>query len=104
MSTEPAPESESDGEPGAESEIAIDWAYDEKTMQCIPDLRTMCSLPADADNEGVHAFRALFLPKGQTVHVPGQPGCYVVKGEYRQQLALCNVHFNDTTKRQPALL
>ena len=102
--SESGSESEREGEEQAAAPIAIDWPFDPKTTQCVPDLRTMCNLPADAENEGVCTFRALLLPRGMTLHVPDQPGCYVVKGEYRQQLALCNVHFNDTTKRQPELL
>jgi hypothetical protein len=94
----------SDEEEVEQGEMEIDWPFDHTTTMCIPDLRTMCELPANAENEGVSTFRALFLPKGKTVHVPGQPGCYVVNGEYRQQLALCLVHFVAATKRAPELL
>ena len=68
----------SDEEEVEQGEMEIDWPFDHTTTMCIPDLRTMCELPANAENEGVSTFRALFLPKGKTVHVPGQPGCYAL--------------------------
>ena len=98
-----ASDAEGEGEGAAET-IAIDWPFDPKTTVCVPDLRTMCNLPSDVDESGVHVFRALFLPMGKTMHTPDQPGCYIVNGSYRQQLALCTVHFVDSTKRKPELL
>ena len=81
-----------------------DFPFDPTTTVCVPDLRTMCNLPADVETDGVATFRALLLPKGKTVHVPDQPGCYVVAAEFRQQLALSKVHFAASTRREPELL
>ena len=64
----------------------------------------MCGLPQDQEEDGVTAFRALLLPKGKTLHVPDEPGCYATLGPWRMQSALSRVHFVTATSRKPELL
>ena len=78
--------------------------FDAKTTVCVCDLRSMCEVPWDLETSGVCTFRALLLPKGKTLHVPGEPGCYVTSGSWGQQLALCKVYFLAATKREPEIL
>ena len=81
-----------------------DIPFDSKTTVCVLDMRSMCELPVDLETNGVSALRALLLPLGKTLHVPGEPGCYVTDGDFRQQMALCKVYFVEATKREPELL
>ena len=69
-----------------------DIPFDSKTTVCVLDMRSMCELPVDLETNGVSALRALLLPLGKTLHVPGEPGCYVTDGDFRQQMALCKVY------------
>ena len=104
--TSAAPAAAPDAAPDAaeKSTRQMEHPFDAKTTQCIPDLRALCRLPADADEDGVQTFRALLLPIGQTLHVPGEPGCYATVGPYRTQTALNLVHFVESTKREDELL
>ena len=78
--------------------------FNADTMECVLDVRALCGLPQDSDEEGALAFRALLLPKGKTLHVPDEPGCYATLGPWHSQLALCEVHFVAATARSPELL
>ena len=80
------------------------YPFDVDTMDCVLDLRALCGLPEDPEEDGVVAFRALLLPKGKTLHVPGEPGCYATLGPWRMQTALSLVHFVTATARKPELL
>ena len=104
--TSAAPAAAPEAAPNAadKSTRQIEFPFDAKTTQCIPDLRAMCRLPADADEDGVQTFRALLLPIGQTLHVPDEPGCYATVGPYRTQTSLNLVHFVESTKREDELL
>ena len=64
--------------------------------ECVLDLRALARLPANPDDDGVHAFRAIFMQKGRTVHVPDEPGCYATTSPYRIQTAVCIVHFHES--------
>ena len=72
--------------------------------ECVLDLRALARLPANPDDDGVHSFRAIFMQKGRTVHVPDEPGCYATTSPYRIQTAVCIVHFHESTKREDELL
>ena len=78
--------------------------FDPKTQICVPDLRALCRLPADPDEDGVQTFRAMLFPIGKTIHVPDEPGAYATLGPWRMQAALCLVHFHEATKRDAELL
>lgn len=78
--------------------------FDAETMECVLDLRALCGLPQDSEEDGALAFRALLLPKGKTLHVPGEPGCYATLGPWQSQVALSLVHFVPATARKPELL
>ena len=99
-----------DADQGAESTLpeAEDaeprLAFDAATMECVLDVRALCSLPQDSDEDGAMSFRALLLPKGKTVHVPDEPGCYATLGPWHTQIALSLVHFVPATARKPELL
>ena len=80
------------------------YPFDDKTTQCVPDLRFLCALPKDSDTDGVDTFRAILLEKGKSLHVLGEPGAYATTGEWRTQLALSYVHFIPETKRKMELL
>ena len=82
----------------------IQHKFDSSTEECVVDVRSLARLPANADEDGVHTLRAIFLQKGHTVHVPDEPGCYATTGAWRTQTALCLVHFIDKTQRQDELL
>ena len=84
--------------------VAIRFPFDPKTTQCVPDLRSLCRLPADPDDDGVQTFRAMLFPIGKTIHVPNEPGAYATLGPWRMQMALCLVHFHEATKRNAELL
>ena len=56
------------------------YPFDVNTMECVLDLRALCGLPLDPEADGAVAFRALLLPKGKTLHVPDEPGCYATLG------------------------
>ena len=105
----PAPAASCAAAPAADatkqpSKPAIQHPFDPSTTACLPDLRTLCQLPANPDEDGVHTLRAMLLPKGKTVHVPDEPGCYATVGPARTQTALCLVHFTPATKRSDELL
>lgn len=70
----------------------------------ILDMTALCSLPFQPCEEGVRAFRAILLPKGKALHVPHQPGHYIVNGEWSTQRSLALVHFKTATGRKPELL
>ena len=78
--------------------------FSSDTMELVPDLRSICGLPANPDEDGLLTFRALVLPKGKTLHVPDEPGCYATVGPWRTQIALSLVHFVESTKRKAELL
>ena len=78
--------------------------FDHNTHECVADIRALARLPADPDDEGVAFFRAFLLPKGHTVHVPDEPGCYACYGRATLKLTLCLVHFVESTKRKDELL
>ena len=80
------------------------FPFNAETTDCVLDVRTLAALPQDSDEDGAAAFRALLLPKGKTVHVPGASGCYATIGPWRTQLVLSLVHFEPSTKRKPELL
>ena len=65
---------------------------------------SLCSATQDSEEDGALAFRALLLPKGKTLHVPGEPGCYDTLGPWQSQVALALVHFVPATARKPELL
>ena len=96
----------SDDEAGQEEQpdVPPKVPFDAKTMECVLDVRALCGLPMDTEEDGVLAFRALLLPKGKTLHVPGEPGCYATLGPWQTQIALSEVHFLAATKRKPELL
>ena len=80
------------------------YPFDATTTDCVLDVRSLCALPQDADEDGAAAFRALLLPKGKTLHVPDEPGCYATLGPYRVQSSIALVHFASATARNPELL
>lgn len=90
--------------PAAVSEKRIQHPFDPATHDCVLDVRALCRLPANADEDGVHALRALILEKGKTVHVPDEPGRYATSAPHRTQTALCLVHFSPETKRADELM
>eukprot|EP00966_Prymnesium_polylepis_P331372 7386933-Prymnesium_polylepis.2 len=73
-------------------------------MDCVLDVRSLCGLPQDPEEDGAVAFRALLLPKGKTLHVPDEPGCYATLGPWRMQMSLSLVHFVTATSRKAELL
>ena len=72
--------------------------------ELIIDPKLMCSIPYDANNDGVKSFRAFVVPKGKCVHHPHQPGRYVVFGTMTEAVAPCLVHFAASTLRKPELV
>ena len=80
------------------------YPFDSATTECVLDLRALCRLPQCADADGTAAFRAVLLPKGKTLHVPDEPGCYATLGPWRSQISLSLVHFVTATARKPELL
>ena len=82
----------------------IKMQFDPNTHDCVTDLRGLCRLPADPDDEGVATFRVFILPKGHTVHVPGKSGSYACYGRACFKTSICTVHFHAETKRQDELL
>ena len=80
------------------------YLFDVSTMDCVLDVRALCGLPQDSEEDGAVAFRALLLPKGKTLHIPDEPGCYATLGPWRMQSALALVHFVAATNRKPELL
>ena len=80
------------------------YPFDVKETDVIIDVRCLCGLPEDPEADGMESWRAVFLPKGKTIHVPEEPGAYVTLGPYRSQLAISIVHFASTTARDPELL
>ena len=97
-----SPEDESDEE--SREEEAPKFPFDADSTICVLDTRALCALPMDADEDGSMAFRAFLLPKGKTLHVPDEPGCYATLGPWRTQIALALVHFVKATSRKPELL
>ena len=90
--------------PAAVSEKCIQHPFNPDTHDCVLDVRSLCRLPANPDEDGVHALRALVLEKGKTVHVPDEPGRYATSAPHRTQTALCLVHFSPETKRADELM
>ena len=70
------------------------YPFDASTTDCVLDVRSLCGLPQDQEEDGVTAFRALLLPKGKTLHVPDEPGCYATLWPWRMQSALSRVHLS----------
>eukprot|EP00966_Prymnesium_polylepis_P144183 3328742-Prymnesium_polylepis.1 len=95
-----------DDDDDANEELAAPpkYPFDASTMECVLDVRALCGLPHDPEEDGAVAFRALLLPKGKTLHVPDEPGCYATLGPWRMQSALALVHFVSATNRKPKLL
>ena len=83
----------------AEPQFPLDLEKDEVVL----DLRAMHRIPFDLDEDGMGALRVAILPKGKSMHVPGQPGRYIVGGAWRSQYALCIVHWLKSTARLPEL-
>ena len=71
--------------------------------EVIIDLRAMHRIPFDLNEDGMGALRVAILPKGRSLHVPGQAGRYIVGGSWRHQYALCIVHWIKSTARLPEL-
>ena len=95
------------GQPDAvvwSGEVPPKIPFSSKDIDVVLDVKSLCGLPWDAEQDGVHAFRALFFPKGKVIHVPDMPGRYVVDGNWKRQEALVVVHFVEATKRLPELL
>ena len=90
--------------PAADREKSIQHPFNPDTHDCILDVRSLCRLPANADEDGVHALRAIVLEKGKAVHVPDEPGRYATSAPHRTQTALCLVHFCPETKRADELM
>ena len=82
----------------------IGFPFDASMEDCIPDVRALARLPANADEDGVHTLRAIIFKKGSAVHVPGEPGTYATTGAHRTQTALELVHFHAATQRKAELL
>ena len=80
------------------------YPFDPATHACVVDLRALCKLPAEPDEDGVHTLRALVMHKGKTVHVPDEPGCYATMEKAHVQSAVSLVHFDPATKRSDELL
>ena len=99
----PAPVEAAD-KAATEAEPEIGHPFDPETTACIADLRAISRLPADPDSDGLCTFRAFLLSKKHSMHVPGEPGCYVTAAPYRTQTAIALVHFNKATKREDELL
>ena len=93
-----------DDDKDEEAVLPPKYAFDGNTMDCVLDLRALCGLPEDPEEDGVVSFRALLLPKGKTLHVPDETGCYATLGPWRMQTALSLVHFVTATARKPELL
>ena len=85
-------------------EVPPEIDFNTTETEVVIDLKALCVLPFDHEMDGVHAFRALFMPRGKTMKVPDAHGCYIVDGTYSNQTALSVVHFVDSTKRLPELL
>ena len=95
--------------PGRDDPARLSVCLDPTTTVCVPDLRTMCNLPADVETDGVATFRALLLPKGQDCARAGptrllRPTWLQTSFASTQQLALSKVHFAASTRREPELL
>ena len=69
--------SDSDSEPAVPKPGAAKHLYDAKKHMCVPDMRSLCHLPADADEGALMTFRAFIFSLDHTLHVPDEPGCYV---------------------------
>ena len=80
------------------------YPFDVSTMECVLDVRALCGLPQDSEEGGAMSFRALLMPKGKTLHIPDEPGCYATLRPWRMQSALAHVHFVTATNRKPELL
>ena len=91
-------------EDAADEERVIQHPFDPETTEAVLDVRALCQLPVDPDEDGVHSFRALLLAKGKTVHVPDEPGCYAMSAPWRIHTCLGLVHFHASTKREDELL
>ena len=93
-----------DADTQATEEAEPEHLFCSKSMEVVPDLRSICGLPANPDEDSLLTFRALILPKGKTLHVPDEPGCYATVGPWRMQIALTLVHFVEATQRKAELL
>ena len=94
--------SDSDEPPDDDDEPVV--KYDDATMTMVPEIRSLCSLPADPTNEPLQTFRAMLFDKGATLHVPEELGSYVTLKPWSMQSALDMVHFIKSTKRVPEIL
>ena len=97
----------SGGEPDAvvwSGEVAPKIPFSSDQYDVALDVKALCGLPWDAQQDGVRAFRLLLFQKGKVIHVPEMFGHYVVDGEWTTQTAIAVVHFKEATKRLPELL
>ena len=92
-----------DGNPW-DGEVPPKIPFNSDVTECVLDIKGICSIPFDTDAEGVCSFRVLMMPKGKTMAIPNVHGCYIVDGDFTNQVALVIVHFNDNTHRLPELL
>ena len=85
-------------------EVAPQIPFSFEQSDVVLDFKSLCGLPWDPQQDGIHTFRALIFDKGKVMHVPDMPGRYVVDGNWDQQSSLQVVHFVESTRRLPELL
>ena len=78
--------------------------FDFNTQLAVCDLRSLCALPPDPEQDGMRTFRVMIFKKGRVLKVPSAPGCYATNADWRVQIALALVHFVPATKRKAELL
>ena len=84
----------SGGEPDAvvwSGEVAPKIPFSSDQYDVALDVKALCGLPWDAQQDGVRAFRLLLFQKGKVIHVPEMFGHYVVDGEWTTQTAIAVV-------------
>lgn len=94
----------SDDDASTDVAATVEVPFDSESEELIPDWSGMCSIPFDMESEGLRTFRAMIAPRGKVMHVPDQPGQYIVDGAWTMQGALSIVHFRESTGRAPELL
>jgi hypothetical protein len=77
--------------------------FNAETQEAVLDLRALYQIPFNPDEDGISALRIMIFLKGKCLHVPGQPGKYIVSGEWGNQYAINIVHFIEAKKRPPEL-
>ena len=77
--------------------------FDHTTQELVLDFAGLSKLPTSPD-EAARSFRAVVVPKGYCQHHPEEAGVFAVFGKWTVITSFFLVHFDEKTKREPALL